>query len=445
MKSVRAMSVVGAVVVVAALCVMSWAAGAAAPAGGKTVHHSTDFGWTAGQDVTEQFTALLASGKLKAGEELVLDHTFRTSGGHKLPANFTLSAVKGAGFDVPAKPVHSPLLALADGCALRNLTITYLDTPPLEGRGIKHGVDFIDRIGINAADKNDLLIENCALTGSIAHHIALHDCSRVKVIGCHIAGGFWTVVLVGVSDLVFQRCLIEKSHGDGIKTCRGQRTVVQRVLVEDCVFQDNGRDGIDTTGGFADSVIRNTIFRRLGACGMDCKSFYDRPRDGKVDLSPQNCGIRFEKCQFYDVPNAVTFTTIDAGRSSKVPGQEIINAANVKACAPHDVELDDCTVGHVETPLRPTGQGGYSVDYPQQGECMRIIYVKDAYAIRYRNIRFLGDRIMPVYVRSMGGSRELTKEAADALDHSVTGNVLAEPAPAVKPGVTAAPFACGPQ
>ncbi len=76
---------------------------------------------------------------------------------------------------------------------------------------------------------------------------------------------------------------------------------------------------------------------------------------------------------------------------------------------------------------------------------MRIIYVKDAYAIRYRNIRLCGDRIMPFYVRSMGGSGELSKEAAQALDHSVTGNVLPEPAPAVKPGVTAVPFACGPQ
>ena len=30
-----------------------------------TVHHSSDFGWTADQDVTEQFAVLLESGKLK--------------------------------------------------------------------------------------------------------------------------------------------------------------------------------------------------------------------------------------------------------------------------------------------------------------------------------------------------------------------------------------------
>ena len=84
------------------------------------------------QDVTEAFATLLESGKLKAGEELVLDHKYRISGSHTLPDNFTLSAVKGAGFDVTdaAEPKSNrPLLELGDGNTLRNLTITYLNTP----------------------------------------------------------------------------------------------------------------------------------------------------------------------------------------------------------------------------------------------------------------------------------------------------------------------------
>ena len=86
------------------------------------------------------------------------------------------------------------------------------------------------------------------------------------------------------------------------------------------------------------------------------------------------------------------------------------------------------------------------MDYPtEEGEHMRVILLKDAYAIRYRNARLFGDRVMPVYVRSDGGSRHLSKEAAEAIDHSVTGNVLDEPAPLIEPGVTEVPFACGPQ
>lgn len=76
---------------------------------------------------------------------------------------------------------------------------------------------------------------------------------------------------------------------------------------------------------------------------------------------------------------------------------------------------------------------------------MRVFLLKDAYAIRYRNVRFSGDRIMPVCVRSLGGSHYLSAEAAKAIDHSITGNVLTEPAPPIEPGVTEAPFACGPQ
>ena len=39
----------------------------------------------------------------------------------------------------------------------------------------------------------------------------------------------------------------------------------------------------------------------------------------------------------------------------------------------------------------------------------------------------------------------LSNEATDAIDRSVTGNILDEPAPPIEPGVTEVPFACGPQ
>ena len=76
---------------------------------------------------------------------------------------------------------------------------------------------------------------------------------------------------------------------------------------------------------------------------------------------------------------------------------------------------------------------------------MRLILLKDAYGIRYRDARLFGDRIKPVLIHSIGGSNALSKEAADAIDRSVAGNVLDEPASPIEPGVTEAPFACGPQ
>jgi len=424
------------------------AAGGRRTSAAAKVHHSSDFGWTANQDVTEDVAELLASGKLKAGEELVLDQRYRISGSHTLPEEFTLSAAEGAGFDVTdaAKPKSGrPLLELGNHNTLRNLTIHYLNTPKLGPTGEKHEVNFTRRLGIQAGGKHSLRIENCRLTGSIGHHLKLIDCSKVEVIGCHVAGGHWSVLLVGVSELVLRRCLIEKCQGDAIKTGGGSTGAVRKVVVENCVFQDNLRDGIDTTGGFNDSVVRNCIFRRLGTSGMDIKSHYES-RTGRIaDLAPENIGILVEKCLFHDMPNALVLTTLDCGRR-KGPGKELLTAANMKKYAPHDIAINDCIIGHAERPLRPAKEGGYGVNYPSdRGEHMRMILLKDAYAVRYRNVRLSGERILPVLVQSIGGSRHLSKEAAEAIEPTITGNVADEQAPPIKPGITKPPFACGPR
>jgi hypothetical protein len=412
------------------------------------IHHSSDFGWKADQDVTEAFQQLLESGKLKPGDEMRLQHTYRIAGSHSLPDNFTLSAVKGAGFDVTdaAEPKNNrALLELGNGTVLRNLTITYLNTPPLGPTGEKHEVNFTRRLGIQARDKRTIRIENCRLTGSIGHHLKLTDCNGIDVVGTHVAGGHWSVLLTGCDKLVFRRCLIEKCQGDGIKTGGGATGAVRRVLVENCVFQDNLRDGIDTTGGFNDSVIRNCIFRRLGVSGLDLKSHYES-RSGRIeDLAPENVGILVEKCHFHDMPNAVVLTTLDCGRR-KGPGNELLNASNMKKYAPHDIDLNDCVFGHAEKPLRSAKESGYGVNYPSEdGEHMRMMLLKDAYAVRYRNARFFGERIKPVNISSIGGSSHLSKEAAQAIKPTVSGNVLDEPAPQVKPGMTKVAFEYGPQ
>ncbi len=412
------------------------------------VLHSSDLGWAANQDITRQFAELLNSGKLKAYQEFILDHKYRISGSYELPVDFTLSAVKGGGFDITdaVRPENNrPLLELGNNNTLRNLTIAYLDTPKPGPTGEKRGVNFTPRLGIQARGKHNLLIENCRLVGSIGHHLKLTDCSGLKVVGCHIAGGHWSIYLVGnVTDAVFRHCLIEKCQGDGMKT-GGSGGVVRRVLVEECVFQDNLRDGIDTTGGFNDSVVRNTIFRRLGVSGMDIKSHYESKTGRIEELSPENIGILVENCLFHDMPNAIVLTTLDCGRRTG-PGNELLNAGNIKTYAPHDIDINNCIIGHAETPLRSSKEGGYGVNYPSEdGEHMRMIFLKDAYSIRYRNARLAGDRIKPVQISSIGGSRHLSKEAALALEHTVTGNIVEEPAPPIEPGKTTVSFACGPQ
>ena len=209
------------------------------------VYHSSDLGWTAGQDITAEFAREVSGRILKAGVELKLDHTYRISGTHHLPDDFILSAAKGGGFDVTdaASDKNRSFLVLGNRTTLRNLTINYLGTPALgsaAGTRPARGKHFHPIVGITAAGRSDIRIEYCRLEGSINHQIKLSDCARPQTIACHILGGYWSTLLVGnVTDAVFRNCRIEKCQGDGIKTGRNGSYGVKRVYMIKSTIIDN--------------------------------------------------------------------------------------------------------------------------------------------------------------------------------------------------------------
>lgn len=410
------------------------------------VLRSSDFGWKPNQDITYPFHDLLEDGTIKPGVEFVLEHKFKISKSHHLPDNFILSATKGAGLDVTDAKGHAQgraLLELGNGTILRNLTIHYLDTPPLGPTGETAKVNFTYRLGIQGRSKKGIRIENCRLIGSIGHHIRLLDCHEPQILGCHIAGGHWSVLLSGdILKPLFRNCLIEQCQGDAIKTGLRGAKGTRGALIENCVFQDNLRDGIDTTGGFKDSIVRNCIFRRLRE-GLDIKAFYEHPPHLSPDVQCSN--VLIENCQFYDMPNGITLTTIDGGRR-RGPGKELLNSKNIAQFAPHDIEVRNCVFGYSEFPLKTRRQGGYGADYPSfEKEHMRMFLIKDAYNIRYKGIRFANDRIKAVHTSSIGGSKHLSREAARAIQRSVEGNILDDLAPKPKPGQKSVPFHVGPK
>lgn len=95
------------------------------------VHHSSSLGWKAGEDVSNRFKEIFEQKIVGAGDEIVLEQTYRIRGTYQFPDDFTLAAVKGAGFDVTdaVKDNNKPFLLLGRRNTLRNLTITYLNTP----------------------------------------------------------------------------------------------------------------------------------------------------------------------------------------------------------------------------------------------------------------------------------------------------------------------------
>lgn len=392
---------------------------------------SSSLGWTAGEDISEKFNLLLSEGRIQSGQVLLLEERFCIRGSYIIPAGAKLKAKKGAGFDVlDSKENRKPFLTLCDDASIENIFIDYLHTPELGGRSYKHGVDFFDKCGISVAGRKAVVIKNCKLRGMISHHVKFDRCEDSKLIGCHVIGGFWSVVLSG-QKFLFKNCVFEQSCCDNIKGG------ADHAVFENCVFQDTCRDGIDTTGGLNDSIIRDCIFRRLGCTGLDLKAHYQKSLD-----RPENVNIKVQECKFYDMPNAVVLTTLDRGTGKD--GEFLLNARNIKKYAPHNIELSDCEIGYVEIPLKPAKKGGFGVDYPRQGEHMRIILLKDAYGVRYSDIRLVGERIMPVLINSIGGSEKLSKDAADALDRQVTGNIVDKKTTPPVPGDKSIPFLYGP-
>ena len=394
------------------------------------VHHSSDLGWQAGRDISRQFAELLEGETIEPGDELRLDHRYRISGKHELPDDFVLSAVKGGGFDVTdaAADKSRTFLVLGNRTTLRNLTITYLNTPvpgPDAGTNPTRGVHFHKMTGITASDKSDICIEFCRLDGSINHQIKLANCARPRIVGCHIIGGYWSTYLIGnVTDPLFRNCLIEKCQGDGIKTGRGGSGGVKRALIENCVFQDCGRDAIDTTGGFGNSTVRNCTMRRLFS-GMDIKSYFEKPEHLSADCS--NTDILVQSCTFTDMANCITFSTLDRGRLRG--SGYFLDAENAQKYAPHDIDINDCV-------FERTGSSP-----------VRMLLLKGGHSVRYRNAQFRGDGIDTVKytnVYEVFGPNSLSKGVSEALNHSVSGT-FGPRGRAAAPGDTSIFFDCGPQ
>lgn len=400
-----------------------------APAAWADVHHSSDLGWTDGQDVTDSFEDFL-NNTFQPGDELRLDHTYQIHGTHELPDNFTLSAVVGAGFEVTDADSDQgrQFLHLGNGNTLSNLTLTYLNTPAPGPRGTNpvSGQDYYPMTGITVSDKSDIRIEYCKMHGSIGHHLKVAGGSEIEVVGSHMLGGFWTTYLAGnVSNVTFQHTVVEQFQGDAIKTGRGGAFGVKSVLVDSCVFQDGGRDGIDTTGGFLDSTVRNTIMRRLFS-GLDIKSYFESEEHLSMDCLNQNISI--ENSTFVDMANAVVLSTIDRGLEYN-DGVHFLTPDSAQVFAPHDVDIQDCI-------FERTGESD-----------VRMLLMKGGHSVAYDNAQFCGEGIGEVKYTNVFdtfGPDTLSEEVSDALNHSVSGT-LGAACLASAPGDTSVPFAYGPQ
>jgi len=264
-----------------------------------TIIHSSDLGWKAGQDISQEFAALAKT--LKAGDTFVFDAMYDISGsGIDLAANVTLKGgVPGAGFNVTDTQTNSSaLISLSDGNSLIDLTVTHQNSSTSRTQKVTFKVD-----------ADDVTIQNSSFSGNTGIFLDITG-DDLLVEDTHFDGGFYQMRWLGdTNDFVVKNTLFENSLGDGIKTARGGGEGTKNATIIDSVFLNNHRDGIDTTGGFKDSSVIDSYFVGNGVSGMDIKTPIWEKADLSLNQTSRN--VTITGSEFIDNGAGIVLTTND--------------------------------------------------------------------------------------------------------------------------------------
>lgn len=290
-----------------------------------TIIHSSDLGWAAGQDISDEFSAVVNT--LKPGDVFVFDHMYKISATDiQLPKNITLAGGSpGAGLDVLGTKAHDrPLIEIGDSSTLVDLTVTHSDTKRGEAEG-NNGAT------INA-EGNNIQILNCSFEGFPKEFVRA-DGDSLSVVDTVFDGAYYQMRWHGeATNFSVENSLFHNSEGDGIKTARdGSGSGTQNATVSNSVFLNNGRDGIDTTGGFKDSSVIDSYFVGNGVSGMDLKTPIWKPDDLSPVLMVRN--VTISGSEFIDTNKGLVLTTNDRA--------ELLNDENFFDWAVQDVFISD--------------------------------------------------------------------------------------------------------
>ncbi|UWQ39574.1 right-handed parallel beta-helix repeat-containing protein (plasmid) [Leisingera aquaemixtae] len=332
-----------------------------------TVWHSSDLGWSAGQDVSSAFASLLSSNKFKAGDTLVLEDTYKISGSHlRLPENFTLTAKDGAGLDVrtTSGTDTSPLFLLSKGVTVDNVAFEVVNAPKTSYDGIlpAAGQDYHKK-RVLVVEGDGVTVKDSAFSGNVSMHIDVQGGNGLTVDSSLFEGGFYQLRVVAGDGATISGSHFRKSLGDGIKTeSSSSGDGPSNMTVTGSFFESNARDGLDTAGGFRNGKVLDSVFYNNGVSGFDLKSSYH----DKTDFNPEkwNTNITVDGSQFINNPNGIVVSAVDR--------TGLLNATNAKAM-PHGIHISD-------TIFEATGSNSG-----------RAFLIKDGYDITWEGISLLGN------------------------------------------------------
>lgn len=322
---------------------------------------SRQLNWQADEDITTRFQQIIDSGLLSGGVEFRLEDSVVFKW-HSLqfPDDFTLSAVNGARLIVDDSldfligddnDLYPFTFHLGARNTLKDLDVIWIDTEP---EGVISNIH-----GFRGAYSDDSRIVGSRFEGNIEMFVAFHQTTNITIEDSVFDGAYWQVRLGGVDGANITSSVFQNALGDGIKTALGDATGTRNVTVEASLFIDNARDGIDTTGGFRDSVVRDSFFVSNGVSAMDFKTPYKANRP-LLD-EQMNTNILIENTEFYDHGNNIVLTTTDYDGT--------ITPENVDWRTIHNITVRDSVFA---------------------GDRGKIFFVKDSHGVYGENLTLLG-------------------------------------------------------
>ena len=350
--------------------------------------YTSSLGWTAGQDITSAFITQIASmgaGTVGNNNVLVFDHAYviDTNSTISMPNYFTLAGgVQGAGFDRPNTDTsNNALIDLGLGNVVTDLTVTHSDAPQTGyvGGSAQAGVDYHQSRTFNST-ADDVTIKNSSFHGNVSVLIDLSATSNTTIQDCKFDYGLAQVRwLGGVKNITINDTLFDRAMGDGIKSVIDDTSddgFADGINMDGCVFLKANRDGIDTTGGFKNSIVDNSYFVDPIVSGLDIKTGIDSADNFRFG-TPINEDILIRNSEFIDCGNAIVLTTLDPAG--------LLNEGNIRNWAVQNVNVENSTFENIED----IGQN-------------RIYLVKDSYNAHWNNVLFLGNVITDVQQAFLG-------------------------------------------
>lgn len=341
-----------------------------------------DLGWTPGADVSQRISDFFAgvpnagnnNQVAAAGDTLYLDSatrfqlTLATSGNITLPANFTLSAVDGGGFDLQDGVTSGSgyYFTGSSGCYIYNLTVRanggeagdtgYVGNSPVPGTD--HNYERFIEIPIGA---HDAILRNCDFEGQIEIWVRLSGggdsagLNDVLIEGCRFYGAKYTVWMVGkVYRPIVRKCYFERSMQDCVKAAMlfvstpggwvGPLSDGVVVNSKGNHFKDQNREAWDTTGGMYKFIFEDDITNRAY---MDIKIPIKELADPTNDLpNVWNPYVKYG-CNEVIVRRA-HFIGTGRGRyiictgDTRYDSGEVIGISDYNRVAPRDLTFEDC-------------------------------------------------------------------------------------------------------